>query len=89
MSGAPDRSRDKIRPYLIAGEADGRFRLTLRETRFNSQNYPVTTATVLEETFGSAAAARAFAKTEFGAAAGDFEIRAAAATARAGPGLRR
>ena len=77
MNNVPDRSRDKIRPYLIAGDSEQGFSLTLRETRFNSQNYPVVTATPVGERFDSAAAARAFAKENFGAVAGEFEIPAA------------
>ena len=75
MSGSPDRGRDKVPPYLIVGGSDGRYSLTLRETKLNSQNYPVVVATALDETFGTAAAARAFAKIEFGAVAGEFEIQ--------------
>jgi hypothetical protein len=77
MSGTPDRIRGKARPYLIVGGTDGKFSLSLRDTRFNSQNYPVIVTTPLDETFGTAAAARAFAKEQYGAAAGEFEIQRA------------
>ncbi|MGZ8283778.1 MAG: hypothetical protein ACXWUN_12630, partial [Allosphingosinicella sp.] len=71
MSGAPDNERAKIRPFLIAKDESGDYRLTVRETRFNSQNYPVVTATPVAEAFASAAAARAYAKEHFGAAPGE------------------
>jgi len=72
MSGVPDRDRVSIRPFLIErDEAEG-YRLVVRETRYNSQNYPIVTATAVGETFASTAAARAYAKANFGAQAGEF-----------------
>jgi hypothetical protein len=65
-------SRAAVKPYLIAKEADGRFRLTVRETRYNSQGYPLVTATPVAETFKSATAARAHARDHFGAEPGQF-----------------
>lgn len=78
MNSTPDRGRDKLRPYLIAGDSESGYRLTLRETNFNSQNYPIVTATPVGETFETAAAARAYAKENFGAIAGEFEVPALA-----------
>jgi hypothetical protein len=65
-------SRKLVAPFLIAKDAEGQFRITIRDTRFNSQNYPVVTSTLQPETFKSALAARAHAKQEFGAEAGQF-----------------
>ena len=65
-------SRISVAPFLIAKDADGQFRLTIRDTRYNSQNYPIVTARLQPETFKSAMAARAHAKSEFGAQAGQF-----------------
>ena len=65
-------SREPVKPYLIAKDEEGAFRLTVRETRFNSQGYPLVTATPVEESFRTAAAARAHAKEHFGAEAGQF-----------------
>ena len=65
-------SRTPLRPFLIAKDADGIVRLTVRETRYNSQHYPLVTSTLQPETFKTAAAARAFAKDNFGAEAGQF-----------------
>ena len=74
MSGAPDRVRQALRPFLIAENGEGAFSLTLRETRYNSQNYPVVRTTRVPESFASAAAAQAHAKAHFGAATGEFEL---------------
>ena len=68
-------SRTPIRPYLIAKDDDGNVRLTVRETRYNSQGYPLITTTLVEETFKTATAARAHAKENFGAEAGQFAAK--------------
>jgi hypothetical protein len=72
MSGNPDHTRSLLKPYLIARDAQGQFRITLRETRYNGQGYPVVTTTLVDESFASANAARAHAKSHFGAAPGEF-----------------
>ncbi len=71
MSGSRDHDRVAPKPYLIAPEGSG-FRLTIRETRYNSQNYPIVTSTRVEEEFATVAAARAYARTHHGAVAGEF-----------------
>ena len=68
-------SRIPVRPYLIAKDEDGNVRLTVRETRFNSQGYPLVTETRLEESFKTTTAARTHAKDHFGAEAGQFAIK--------------
>ena len=68
-------SRIPLRPFLIAKDESGEYRLTVRETRYNSQNYPIVTATMQDERFKSAAAARAHAKEHFGAEAGQFAAK--------------
>lgn len=65
-------SREIPKPFLIQKDADGDFRLTVREVRYNSQNYPLVKATAVAERFKSAAAARAHAKEHYGAEAGQF-----------------
>jgi hypothetical protein len=65
-------SRIPVRPFLIAKDEDGAVRLTIRETRYNSQNYPIVTSSLQTDTFKTAAAARAHAKEHFGAEAGQF-----------------
>jgi hypothetical protein len=67
-----DHDRRRAKPFLIEKEAEGAFRLTVRETRFNSQNYPIVTATHVGESFRTTAQARAYAKEHFGAQAGEF-----------------
>lgn len=74
MSGVPDSDRTRMRPFLIERDEQGSFRLTVRETRYNSQNYPIVTATRIDETFPSAAAARTYAKLTFGALTGEFAL---------------
>ncbi|PSJ42994.1 hypothetical protein [Allosphingosinicella deserti] len=68
-------SRTPMRPYLIGKDEDGHVRLTIRETRYNSQNYPLVTSTLQPETFKTATAARTHAKEHFGAEAGQFAIK--------------
>ena len=68
-------SRIPVRPFLIAKDEEGNVRLTIRETRFNSQGYPLITETRLEESFKTATAARAHAKDHFGAEPGQFAIK--------------
>ena len=68
-------SREILKPYLIAKGEDGAFTLTLRETRYDSQNYPLVTTTPVDATFKSATAARTHAKEHFGAEAGEFATK--------------
>lgn len=65
-------SREIPKPFLIVKDAQGGFRLTVREVRYNSQNYPLVTATAIAELFKTAAAARAHAREHFGAEPGQF-----------------
>jgi len=65
-------SRIPVRPFLIAKDENGDFRITVRETRFNSQNYPIVTSILQAETFKTATKARAYAKDKLGAQAGEF-----------------
>jgi hypothetical protein len=68
-------SRVAVRPFLIAKDESGEFRLTVRETRYNSQGYPLVASTLQEESFKTAAAARAHAKEHFGAEPGQFAAK--------------
>ena len=65
-------SRAPLKPFLIAKDDDGHVRLTVRETRFNSQGYPLVSATLVDDHFKTAAAARAHAREHFGAEPGQF-----------------
>ncbi len=65
-------SRTAVRPYLIVKDEDGAFRLTIRETRFNSQHYPLVTSTLHADKFKTATAARTFVRETYGAEPCDF-----------------
>lgn len=60
------------RPFLINKDTDGNFRLTVRTTRYNSRGYPLVTATLQDESFKTANAARAFARDNFRAQPGEY-----------------
>jgi len=68
-------SREIVKPYLIEKDEEGAFRLTVRTTRFNSQGYPLVTATPVEESFKTATAARSHAKEHYGAETGQFATK--------------
>lgn len=67
-----DVSRAPLKPFLLETGPDGRVRLTVRTTRYNSWNYPIVTSSAVGETFATAAAARAYAKEHFQAQPGQF-----------------
>jgi hypothetical protein len=68
-------SRIPVKPFLLTKDAEGRYTLTVRETRYNGQGYPLVTSTAVAETFKSANAARAHAKEHYGAAPGQFAAK--------------
>lgn len=68
-------SREAIRPFLITKDEDGNFRLTVRETRYNSQGYPLVSSHVQDETFKTATAARNFARDVFRAEPGQYATK--------------
>lgn len=61
-----------LKPFLICKDEEGLIRLTVRETRYNSQGYPLVTATLVEQSFATAAAARTHAAEEYRAKPGEF-----------------
>ncbi|WP_126174124.1 hypothetical protein [Altericroceibacterium xinjiangense] len=63
------------KPFLIAKDEQGEFRLTVRETRYNSQGFPWVVATPVEQCFETTAAAKAYAVDQFGAKAGEFATK--------------
>jgi hypothetical protein len=67
-------SSDQVRPFLINRDASGSFRLTVRDTRYNSQGYPIVTAVLQDDLFPTAAAAKAHARDQFKAVAGQYEM---------------
>ena len=68
-------SRDSILPFLINKDSEGHFRLTVRDTRYNSQGYPIVTSSLQTEQFKTATAARTFARENFKAEAGQFATK--------------
>lgn len=70
-----DASRAAVKPFLIETDDDGRVRLTVRTTHYNSWNYPLVSSAPVEEVFASPAAARAHAKEHFGAQPGQFATK--------------
>lgn len=68
-------SETVLRPFLINKDESGAFRLTIRDTRYNSQGYPIVTSTLHEQTFKTAAAAKAFARDNFAAEPGQYATR--------------
>lgn len=63
------------RPFLVNKDTEGNVRLTVRTIRYNSQGYPLITATLQDELFKTAAAARAFAQEHFGARPGEYATK--------------
>lgn len=68
-------SRTPVAPFLIAKDEEGQYRITVRETRFNSVGYPLVTATLQPETFKTATAARVYAREHFGAQTGQVATK--------------
>ncbi|WHO37821.1 hypothetical protein PMI04_014760 [Sphingobium sp. AP49] len=68
-------SREKVQPFLINKDEDGNFRLTVRETRYNSQGYPLVTSQLQTELFKTATAARNFARDVFNAESGQYATK--------------
>jgi len=65
-------SKIPVRPYLVSQDSDGRFRVTVRTTRLNSQNYPLVTSILIEEIFTTATAAKNYIRSEYAAVAADI-----------------
>jgi hypothetical protein len=59
-------SRVAVRPYLVAKDAEGDYRVTVRTTRFNSVGYPLVSSAMVDETFRTATAARAYVRETLG-----------------------
>jgi hypothetical protein len=65
-------SDSATRPFLITRDAEGNFRLTVRDIRYNSQGYPLVSGVLQDELFETAAAAKSWARTQFNAVAGQY-----------------
>ncbi|WHO40939.1 hypothetical protein PMI04_010290 [Sphingobium sp. AP49] len=68
-------SRANVKPFLINTDEDGNYRLTTRETRHNSQGYPLVTSQLQAELFKTATAARNFARDVFQAESGQYATK--------------
>jgi hypothetical protein len=66
-------SRIPVRPFLVAKDENGAFRITIRSTRF--QQYPIVTSTLQEETFKTATAARSYLRLNFSADASQIATK--------------
>ena len=63
------------RPFVIAKDENGQVRLTVWETRHDSQGYLWVTNQLVEQPFASTSEARSYAVEEFGAKPGEFASR--------------
>ncbi|MEJ7935250.1 hypothetical protein WG907_13425 [Sphingobium sp. AN558] len=68
-------SREILKPFLISKDEEGGYRLTVRDTRYNSQGYPIVTATLQDEKFTTMAAAKAFARQHWNAESGQYSTK--------------
>jgi hypothetical protein len=71
----PNMADAKNRPFLIAKDEEGHFRLTLRTTRHNSQGYPLVDSDLQAQLFKTAAEAKAFARDNFRAQPGEYATK--------------
>lgn len=65
----------KPKPFLIQKDEAGQYRLTVRDTRYNSQGYPIVTSNLQAETFETLTLAKAFARKNFHAEAGEYATK--------------
>jgi len=65
-------SRIPVRPFLVAKDDEGVFRVTVRTTRYNSQGYPLVSSEMLEDGFKTQTAARAFVRETYHVETGDI-----------------
>ena len=68
-------SRIPVRPFLVAKDDEGVFRVTVRTTRYNSQGYPLVSSEALDQGFGTQTAARKFVKETYNVETGDISTK--------------
>ena len=68
-------SRIALRPYLVSKADDGRYRVVIRTTRFNSQGYPLVSSNDLDVTFSTATSARSYLREHYRAEAADIATK--------------
>lgn len=64
-----------LRPFLINKDVTGAFRLSIRDTHYNSQGYPIVKTTLHDELFKTANAAKLFARENFNAQPGQYATK--------------
>jgi hypothetical protein len=69
------RMSTKTKPFLIQKDEEGSYRLTVRDTRYNSQGYPIVTSSLQAESFKTLTLAKAFARENFHAEAGEYATK--------------
>ncbi|WCM27118.1 hypothetical protein NDN01_24575 [Sphingomonas sp. QA11] len=72
---SPAVSRAAVRPFLVAKDDEGVFRVTVRTTRYNSQGYPLVSAELLDEGFRTQTLAKAYVREQYSAEAGDIATK--------------
>ncbi|MES1971742.1 MAG: hypothetical protein V4472_04730 [Pseudomonadota bacterium] len=68
-------SRIPVRPFLVAKDEEGAFRVTVRTTRYNSQGYPLVSVELLADTFKTQTAAKAYVREQYRAEPGDIATK--------------
>ena len=68
-------SKAIARPYLVCKDDDGVYRVTVRTTRYNSQNYPLVSSEMLADVFKTQTAAKTFVRENYRAEAGDIAFK--------------
>lgn len=63
------------KPFLIQKNEEGKYRLTVRDTHYNSRGYPIVKSSMQDEVFDTQAAAKAFARENFRAVAGQYATK--------------
>lgn len=67
--------RTPVRPFLVARDEEGVFRVTVRTTRYNSQGYPLVSTELLDEGFRTQTAAKAYVREQYRAETSDIATK--------------
>lgn len=68
-------SREVVRPYLVLKHDEGNYRVTVRQTRFNSQGYPIVSSELLSDVFKTQTAAKTFVREQYRAENSDIATK--------------
>lgn len=58
-------SKAALRPFLVAKDDAGAFRVTVRTTRYNSQGYPLVSTELLDDSFRTQKEAKTFVCAQY------------------------